>query len=81
MHKQRRLYTTRSFSSDCHYCTSDDNPVTCDEISQRTGSRRGDIESLKISDIDFEKNCICTKSNGKCQIYLYPDGSSILCRK
>jgi integrase len=46
-----------------------------------TGSRRGDIESLKISDIDFEKNCICTKSRGKCQIYLYPAGSSMLCRK
>jgi len=45
------------------------------------GSRRGDIESLKISEIDFEKNCICTKSNGKCQIYLYPAGLSILCRK
>ena len=27
------------------------------------GLRRGDIESLKISDIDFKKNCICTKSN------------------
>ena len=27
-----------------------------------TGLRNGDINSLKISDIDFEKNCICTKS-------------------
>ena len=27
-----------------------------------TGLRRGDIDSLKISDIDFEKNYICTKS-------------------
>ncbi|MBN2457312.1 MAG: site-specific integrase [Sedimentisphaerales bacterium] len=27
-----------------------------------TGLRRGDIESLKISDIDFENNCICTSS-------------------
>jgi integrase len=27
-----------------------------------TGLRRGDIESLKISDIDFEKNCIATAS-------------------
>ena len=27
-----------------------------------TGLRRGDIESLKIGDIDFEKNCICTTS-------------------
>lgn len=27
-----------------------------------TGLRRGDIDSLKINDIDFEKNCICTKS-------------------
>jgi len=27
-----------------------------------TGLRRGDIESLKISDIDFENNCICTTS-------------------
>ncbi|NIV14069.1 MAG: tyrosine-type recombinase/integrase [Aliifodinibius sp.] len=27
-----------------------------------TGLRRGDIESLKISDIDFEKNCITTSS-------------------
>lgn len=27
-----------------------------------TGLRRGDIDSLKISDIDFEKNCICTTS-------------------
>lgn len=27
-----------------------------------TGLRRGDIDSLKISDIDFENNCICTKS-------------------
>ena len=46
-----------------------------------TGLRRGNIESLKISDNDFEKNCICTKSYGKCQIYLYPAGLSILCRK
>jgi len=27
-----------------------------------TGLRRGDIESLKISDINFENNCICTTS-------------------
>ena len=27
-----------------------------------TGLRRGDIESLKISDIDSENNCICTTS-------------------
>jgi len=27
-----------------------------------TGLRRGDIESLRISDIDFEKNCITTSS-------------------
>ena len=27
-----------------------------------TGLRRGDIESLKISDIDFEKNCMTTSS-------------------
>jgi len=27
-----------------------------------TGLRRGDIESLNISDIDFENNCICTSS-------------------
>ena len=27
-----------------------------------TGLRRGDIESLKISDIDFENNCIATTS-------------------
>ena len=27
-----------------------------------TGLRRGDIESLKVSDIDFEKNCITTSS-------------------
>jgi integrase/recombinase XerD len=27
-----------------------------------TGLRRGDIDSLKITDIDFEKNCIATKS-------------------
>ncbi|WP_077540520.1 tyrosine-type recombinase/integrase [Sedimentisphaera cyanobacteriorum] len=25
------------------------------------GLRNGDINSLKISDIDFEQNCICTK--------------------
>ncbi|TFG45459.1 MAG: hypothetical protein E4H40_08265, partial [Candidatus Brocadiia bacterium] len=27
-----------------------------------TGLRRSDIESLRISDIDFEKNCITTTS-------------------
>jgi integrase len=27
-----------------------------------TGLRRGDIDSLKISDIDFEQNCISTKN-------------------
>jgi len=33
-----------------------------------TGLRRGDIESLKISDFDFENNCICTisKKTRKC---------------
>ncbi len=33
-----------------------------------TGLRRGDIESLKISDIDFENNCIATtsKKSKKC---------------
>ena len=31
-------------------------------LALATGLRRGDIESLKISDIDFEKNCICTTS-------------------
>jgi len=33
-----------------------------------TGLRRGDIECLKIDDIDFENNCIATKSKktGKC---------------
>jgi len=25
-----------------------------------TGLRRGDIDSLKIADIDFERNCIVT---------------------
>jgi len=27
-----------------------------------TGLRRGDIDTMKISDIDFENNCICTTS-------------------
>lgn len=31
-------------------------------LALATGLRRGDIETLKISDIDFEKNCIATKS-------------------
>ncbi len=33
-----------------------------------TGLRRGDIESLKITDFDFENNCICTisKKTKKC---------------
>ena len=31
-------------------------------LALATGLRNGDINSLKISDIDFEKNCICTKS-------------------
>lgn len=31
-------------------------------LALATGLRRGDIDSLKISDIDFEKNCICTTS-------------------
>jgi integrase len=31
-------------------------------LAVATGLRRGDIDSLKISDIDFEKNCICTTS-------------------
>ncbi len=39
------------------------------------------VKSLNDAQIKFEKTCICTKSNGKCQIYLYPAGSSILCRK
>ncbi len=31
-------------------------------LALSTGLRRGDIDSLKISDIDFEKNCIATTS-------------------
>ena len=31
-------------------------------LALATGLRSGDINLLKISDIDFEKNCICTKS-------------------
>ena len=31
-------------------------------LALATGLRRGDIDSVKISDIDFEKNCICTAS-------------------
>ena len=31
-------------------------------LALATGLRSGDISTLKISDIDFEKNCICTKS-------------------
>jgi len=31
-------------------------------LALATGLRSGDIDSLKISDVDFEKNCICTKS-------------------
>ena len=31
-------------------------------LALATGLRRGDIDSLKISDIDFEKNCIATTS-------------------
>jgi integrase len=31
-------------------------------LALATGLRRGDIESLKISDIDFERNSICSKS-------------------
>lgn len=31
-------------------------------LALATGLRRGDIDSLKISDIDFEKNCITTRS-------------------
>jgi len=31
-------------------------------LALATGLRRGDIETLKISDIDFEKNCIATTS-------------------
>jgi integrase len=31
-------------------------------LALATGLRRGDIDSLKISDIDFENNCICTTS-------------------
>lgn len=31
-------------------------------LALATGLRRGDIDSLKISDIDFEKNSICTTS-------------------
>jgi len=31
-------------------------------LALATGLRRGDIDSLKISDIDFENNSIATKS-------------------
>jgi len=31
-------------------------------LALATGLRSGDINSLKIADIDFEKNCLCTKS-------------------
>ena len=31
-------------------------------LALATGLRRGDIDSLKINDIDFEKSCICTTS-------------------
>lgn len=31
-------------------------------LALATGLRRGDIDSLKIKDIDFETNCICTSS-------------------
>jgi integrase len=31
-------------------------------LALATGLRNGDINSLKIFDIDFEKNCICTKN-------------------
>jgi integrase len=31
-------------------------------LALATGLRRGDIESLKVADIDFEKNCITTTS-------------------
>ncbi|MHC4882115.1 MAG: tyrosine-type recombinase/integrase [Planctomycetota bacterium] len=31
-------------------------------LALATGLRNGDINSLKISDIDFEDNCICTKN-------------------
>jgi integrase len=31
-------------------------------LALATGLRRGDIDSLEICDIDFEKNCICTTS-------------------
>jgi integrase len=31
-------------------------------LALATGLRRGDIDSLRIGDIDFEKNCICTTS-------------------
>ena len=31
-------------------------------LALATGLRRGDIESLEVTDIDFEKNCITTTS-------------------
>jgi len=34
-------------------------------LALATGLRRGDIDSLKIGDIDFEQNCISTKSKKK----------------
>ncbi len=35
-----------------------------------TGLRRGDIDSLKINDIDFKKNCICTTSKKTKNVWL-----------
>jgi integrase len=34
----------------------------CILLALATGLRCGDIESLKINDIDFEKNCLATMS-------------------
>jgi integrase len=38
--------------------------VPCNQcrLALGTGLRRGDIESLKVIDIDFERNCITTTS-------------------
>jgi integrase len=41
-----------------------------------TGLRRGDIESLKISDIDSEKNCITTTSKKDKKEYRCPSGAA-----
>lgn len=56
-------------------------------LALATGLRRGDIDSLKISDIDFEKNCICTtsKKTKKCMasrpvsVVIMPELSKYVC--